>query len=341
VLTSPNMSLYCLDQESQCAIFVELPADVNLTTVPFVFQTQYEQAQRLTAVPYPTYLQLAHTLPAIRHLIVIYMLPRSGSTLVSQLLNAVDGVVSLSEPDAPMHLVDLRQAHSGGEASLRELLDATMRLLFKPGAWGVPATCAFKSRLEGLQLLDLVQANYPQAKNLYLYRDACSVVASFHRIFKRLQVPEYKPIEDYLNEARQQFHRDMTYQLAYLDPGAAGVSTIQQLTLGWLTLMEQYLAQHALGIPILAVRYDDLNTRREQVVTAILDYCGLRTAQMPGLLDVFAQDTQAGSPLARENPSVGNQLRLSDEEVAQLTQILERHPVIKTSDFVLPGTLQV
>ncbi len=205
VLTSPTISLYCLDEESQCAIFVELPADVNLTTVPFVFQTQYEQAQRLIAVPYSTFLQLAHTLPALSHLIVVYMLPRSGSTLVSHLLNAVDGVVSLSEPDAPMHLIDIRQTHSRGEASLRELLDATMRFLFKPGVWRTPETCAFKTRLEGLLMLDLVQATF----------------------------------------------------------------------------------------------------------------------------------------LARENPSEGNQMRLSDEEVAQITRILERHPVIKTSDFVLPGTLQV
>jgi hypothetical protein len=77
------------------------------------------------------------------------------------------------------------------------------------------------------------------------------------------------------------------------------------------------------------------------VVSAILEYCGLPTAQMPELLDVFARDAQAGTALARDNPHEGNQLRLSEAEEDEMRRILQRHPMIKTFDVVVPGTLRV
>src|SRR5205085_9625006 len=71
VLKQPNLSLYCLDDAQKEAIFVELRPDVDLATAPFVYQTQYEQAERIIAVPYETFRQLASALPEVQHLIVI------------------------------------------------------------------------------------------------------------------------------------------------------------------------------------------------------------------------------------------------------------------------------
>src|SRR6201986_4162310 len=62
VLQNPSISLYCLDDASQQAIFVELPPDVDLSLAPFVYQTQHEQAQRLITVPYGDFHALAQTL---------------------------------------------------------------------------------------------------------------------------------------------------------------------------------------------------------------------------------------------------------------------------------------
>jgi hypothetical protein len=133
----------------------------------------------------------------------------------------------------------------------------------------------------------------------------------------------------------------LTYQTVYLDPGTTALSIPQQLTLWWLAGLEWYLAQQARGLPVLAVRYADLTAQREQVVRSILEYCGLPTAQMTELLAVFARDAQAGTALARDNPHEGNQLRLSAAEVEEMRRIVQRHPVVKTFDFVVPGTLRV
>jgi sulfotransferase family protein len=341
VRDSPNISLYCLDDADKRAIFVELPPSVDLAAAPFVYQTQAEQAQRLIALPYETFRQVAATLPAVGHFIMIYMTGRSGSTLLSHLFNELDNVLSLSEPDVGTQFVHLRSTDGSRDTELRELLDCTVRFLFKPTATKTPSIYALKLRNEALQVMDLFQATFPQAKNLFLYRDALGWVTSFYRIFKRFQAPESMPFDECVAFLSRYFKYDFTHLAAYLDTDTTEISLPQELTLWWLAVMEWYLAQYARGIPILAVRYADLNAHREQVVTEIFRYCGLPPAKVRSTLEVFTRDSQAGTGLARDNPQEGNKLRLSDEQRNQVTNILQRHGVVKDSDFVAPGTLRV
>ena len=56
---------------------------------------------------------------------------------------------------------------------------------------------------------------------------------------------------------------------------------------------------------------------------------------------VFGRDAQAGTQLARENPHEGNTRRLRAEQQMDVLRIVQRHPVVKGSDFVVPGTLRV
>jgi hypothetical protein len=102
-----------------------------------------------------------------------------------------------------------------------------------------------------------------------------------------------------------------------------------------------YLAQHGRGVPALAVHYDDLKAQPQRVAAAILAYCGLPPIPAADLGDVFGRDAQAGSPLARERPEQGNQMRLSAEERRQVEEIVRRHPTIKSCDVRVPGTLHV
>jgi hypothetical protein len=341
VLNQPNMSLYCLDDAQKRAIFVELPPALDLATAPFVYQTQYEQARRLIAVPYETFKQLARALPEVQHLIVIYISGRSGSTLLSHVFNAMDSVRSFAEPDAASQFAYLRGADGRRDAELRDLLDCTVRFLCKPAPFKTPSTYALKLRNEGLRVMDLYQATFPQAKNLFLYRDAVGFVASFYRLFKLVRVPEYMPIDEWRTLFSELINPDFTRMSAYLDSGTTEVALPQHLTLWWIAIMEWYLAQYARGIPVLAVRYADLNAAREQVLSAVFTHCGLPTAGVAETLGVFARDAQAGTLLGRVNPAEGNQLRLSDAQLRDMTTILQRHPVVNDSEFMAPGTLQV
>jgi hypothetical protein len=341
VCADPALSLYCLDRATQQAIFAELPPEVDLARVPFVFLTQFMQARRLLAVPFNTFRELARELPAAEQLIMIYMTGRSGSTLLSHLLNTLDNVRSLSEPDAVAYFVHLRCAEGLPETELRELLDSTVRFLFKPAPFKAPSVLAMKLRSEGTQLMELFQASFPRVTNIFSYRDAFGFVRSLYRILTRDRNPAPTPVDRFVARFRQLTTYDVTSLLDCLDPGTTALSVPQFLTVRWMATMEWYLAQQARGIPALAIRYDDLNSRREQVVSAMFQYCGLPTAAVPQALGAFAQDAQAGTPVARDVSDQGNQLQLSEEQYGEILRILKRHPVIQGPDFVVPGTLHV
>jgi hypothetical protein len=340
VRANPHISLYCLDDATKRAIFVELPPEADLAKAPFVYQTQYEQAQRLIALPYDSFIQMAHALPPVDKLIMIYMTGRCGSTLLSHVLNELDSVLSLSEPDVATQFVHLRRAYAGRDPELRELLDCTVRMLFKPTASKAPATYALKLRSEGTQAMDLFQATFPQAKNLFLYRDAVGWVTSFYRIFNRGGAPESMPLDEALKGFEALYTYDATHMAALLEQGTTTISLVQYLTLWWLATMEWYLAKHAQGYPTLAARYADLSTHREATLSALFAYCGLPTSKVNETLGVFARDSQAGTFLAREKPDQGNPLRLSEAQREEMSQILRRHPTIRESDFTAPATYQ-
>lgn len=105
--------------------------------------------------------------------------------------------------------------------------------------------------------------------------------------------------------------------------------------------MEQYQAKYEQGVPVLAVRYEDLNAHREKVIAAIFKYCDLPRPELQSALKAFDKDAQAGTTLAREKPKEGNSLRLSASQVDEIQVILQRHPVIKIPGFVAPGTLRI
>jgi hypothetical protein len=341
ILANPDISLYCFDDETGRAIFVELPPGINLAAVPFVYQTQYDQALRLIAVPYDTFRSLAQTLPPVQHLIMVYITGRSGSTLLSHVFNELDTVMSLSEPDVMTQFLHLRGGDHTRDPELRELLDCTVRILFKPNPFKTPATYALKGRNETVQVMDLYQTTFPHVNNLFLYRDAAGFAGSFYRLLKNVQVPDYMAVGDYLAMFSAQLQTDLTPTLAYLEPDAEQISTIQVLTLWWMMVMEFYLEQAARGIPVLPVNYTDLNADREPVISAIFAHCGLPVAEVPKALRAFDRDAQAGTPLQREIPTEGNRLRLTDAQQQDIANILRQHPVIQHSDFIVPGTLSV
>jgi hypothetical protein len=341
VLSSPNISLYCLDDATRRAIFVELPPDVNLASAPFVYQMQYDQAQRLIAMPYDTFRELAHTLPEVRQLILIFSVPRSGTTLMSHVLNQVESVVSLSEPDVASQFFQMRVLDGSRDAELSELLACTVRLLFKPGGSKTPTTCAIKFRSETTAAMDLYHMTFPQAKLIFLYRDAIGVMASFYRLFQTAGLPETFTVDEYNALFGALARYDFTQMAQDLLPGVTDLSHIQQLALNWLLSTQRYLEQSAHQFPVLAVRYADLNGRREQTLAAIFAYCGLPVDQVSQTLGAFAGDSQAGTMLAREKPTEGNAIRFTDAQISEIKGILSRHPVINVPDFMLPGTLRV
>ena len=172
ILDRPQITLYCLDDQSRQAVFVELPADVELSQRPFLFLTQYEHAQRLLTVSYETFHELAAAVgDGFRRLILMYSVGRAGGTLLSRSLNRLDSVLSLDEPDVYNNIVTIRPAGGRRDAELTRLLHSSTRLLFRPARAGMD-TLFIKFRSCSIEIGDLMHKAFPQARVMFLYRNA-------------------------------------------------------------------------------------------------------------------------------------------------------------------------
>ncbi|MDL1912419.1 hypothetical protein FBQ81_17280 [Chloroflexi bacterium CFX6] len=184
VLEKSNLSLYCLDHTSQRALFVETSPDVDLLQAPFYFIAQYEHAQKLIAVPYDTLRNLAKKVEVNpQHVILFYSTGRCGSTLISKVMNLNPSIVSFSEPDVFSQLVMTRTAGQSTDMEIASLLYDSIMIMSSNAQKQGYQYYAFKFRSYVLSVSDLLYQTIPQAKLLFMYRNALTWAYSFSRAF--------------------------------------------------------------------------------------------------------------------------------------------------------------
>jgi hypothetical protein len=288
ILDDPTLSLYCVDPERHELLFVRTPPEVDLLQAPFLYVTQYEAAIELVAVPVETALALADSVAFdASRLVVVYSVGRCGSTFVSAALGAVEGSASLSEPDVffGLHaLVD--RGVPGAEALVR----ASTILLCAPR----PASVwAVKLRSHEIELAPILRAAFPQAKSIFLYRDAESWARSAARAF-RLFEPE--------TVAGWGETKDIFPRVRTLADGArpleAFADPVELLAWLWATSMLRGLEVAQGGGFSFVARYTELAREPRPVLEALLRACGVEAD--PAALDaVVARDSQEGTQLSR------------------------------------------
>ena len=339
LIENTAVSLYCFDDKARQAVFVELPPQVDLTNEPFVYQSQYEYAQRIFTCPLPLFNQLAKQLPPVQRPIFIHITGRSGSTLLNHAFNASGVVKSLAEPDIVSQFASLRhQSDSVREEELEVLADSTLRFLFKDHHLPHIQAHAVKFRNQGTLVMDIFQSVFPQGKNLFLYRNVVDFVASFQRILRSVGLPENKPFLAWRDEFQAYLAGDLSHLSQYVGDEQVDVTIAEQVALWWTAVIEWYVAQHNQGVPAMAVSYADFVSAPEETLTAVFRYCELPTDKVAQGLAAYAKDSQAGTRMARENPLEVNSQRLTAGELTAVQKILAQHPFLSHSDFTIPSS---
>ncbi|MEK8015801.1 MAG: sulfotransferase [Candidatus Parabeggiatoa sp.] len=334
IIENPNISLYCLDVENQRALFVETHADADLFEAPFYYQAQYENAIGLFAVSYETLHQLANDICFdSKRLILIYSVGRCGSTLLSSALNQVENLISFSEPDILNQLVEIRHSY-GDNADVNELLQSCIKILCKSSkSDSLPLTWSIKVRRLDIEIADLMFKNFPDAKAIFLYRDAETWVKSAFRAFLT---------PDDLNStglAKLQTDLEPLVPLIakYSAEESKSLSAVEILTLTWLSVMERYFILYQQNFAMFTVRYRELITNSQQVLKEIFEYCGIPTTDFTEVLKVLKKDSQEGTVFSRENV-IKKSVKLPENYLSEMWQILQAHPTIQSPHFIAPNT---
>lgn len=336
IFENPNISLYCLDPQNEQAIFVETPEDINIVNAPFFFKAQYKYAKQLIAVPYEQLHQLAEKIKdSLKQLVLIYYVGRCGSTLLSKVFNQLDEVVSLSEPGIfGNQIISLREPNGSYDDRIAEILRSCTLILCKSTTAIKPSHHILKQTAFSIQLGDIMYELFPNAKVIFLYRNAEDVVRSYIRWMKNSSssLPNREPKIEY-------YSRFLPLLKTYAD-SIDLKNSIDGYSILWLSIMQRYMELYRKGVPMCAVRYEDLIEDPQQVVKSIFQYCNLPISEVDKACRAFQNHSQSGLPFSKENNCKIQAEKSSILEIRQrVCQLLKKHPEINTSDFLVPGTL--
>ena len=321
---------YCLDDASQRVLFVQTPADVDLSQTAFTYSVQYMQAQRVMAVPYAVLTDLTSTLP-VPQLVFIHSTGRCGSTLLSQVLKQIDNVYSLSEPDIYTNISKLR-IDSRRDKEFIALLKACTLLLYPRTSEHVPKLLSLKFRGMAVNIMDLLHEAFPDAHTLFMYRQGLQWARSMYRFCRLVGFPA-QPSHAELQQIWQAFFTaDTSYLYRLIDPNAPQVMLSEMLAPFWTYHLEYYLQNYDSGMPLLAVRYEEFGGERESILSQIFDFCGIPQSAVAQALHGFDSDSQEGTMIGQDAERVA----MSQDEVQSFVATLAKHPRLNHPDLLLP-----
>ncbi|MER7267012.1 hypothetical protein ABT344_01675 [Micromonospora carbonacea] len=344
LLGDPDVSLHCLDDEHRLAYFVQTPPGVDLAGGPFLYLDQYRAARRLVTVPYETLHRLADGLPDPARLILVYSVGRCGSTLLSRALGEVAGVRSYSEPDVFTEITLLRHEDPGRDAEYARLIRSCVRVLGNTGRdarsdtgglGGGTGTLAVKFRAGGIQLGDLFHEVFPDARGVFLHRDARPWLESMHQGFTP-HLPD--------PGAQLAFLKHVLAQAPLIMPFVARherqPTPTEAYVLTWLSVLDRYRALRRAGVPLLPVAYETLDADPKSTLAAVLDHCGLPADGVDAAYAAFSADSQEGTVLSRASRRSNPAAALGAEDYAQARAVLAEHPVVDADDPLVRGLIE-
>lgn len=330
-------SLYSFDFETQTALFVELPLELDLSQSAFTYMDQCKYAIRLLQVPMADLADLAAQIPEAKKVIFVFNIGRCGSTLACNVLNELPEVWCLSEPDAYSRLLledflaKSRVIYPRDQAV--QLIQQATRLLFRPPPGQDETVFAVKFRSQSLFQADLYYEAFPDASFVFLYRDALNWSDSVYQMVRKFGAPADTPREecgvlwDIFTAAsgREKL-------LKYVDIDTEVAPMEDALSPAWAFAMDTYSAHLNAGVPFMALRYNELNSDRQGSLRSLFAHCGLPPDRAVSFFVAFEKDSQQGTPIARDIVAE----RLSDAQKAKLTKILTKHPRFGDADMILP-----
>ena len=327
VIDEPGWSPYCLDDENRSVLFVHVPPHVDLAQAKFVYTTQFEQAQRALLVPYAVLERLAEQVKTPNKIIFIYSIGRCGSTLMSQIFSQIEGVYSLSEPDIYTN-ISLLPTWATRRDELLPVLKACTLLLTQRQ----PEIAVLKFRSHGIRLSDWFYAAFPQAYNLFMYRNAVSWAQSVHRFLQRLGLPNQLKWDEALQLWCDLTGEKIAYVESFVNVDQDLLYFSDLLAPAWTSYLDWYMTHYQSGVPFHSIRYEALNDQREATLHAVFDYCGLPTSHLSQAIRAFETDSQAGTAISRDVAAAD----LPPERVEHFLKLLSQHARFANPDIVLP-----
>jgi hypothetical protein len=364
---------YCVDDETRSIVFVETEPDFDpAETGPFYFQSQRDHAIRVYTVPFEEYHRVVAALDpemsSTKQLLMVYNTSRCGSTLLSKCLDQISNTRSISEPDIMTSLTHIAsEAHGTRDADIIALARSSAKLLCYLRRRRYPncETVCIKFRFQMVFISELIQKALPDAKAIFLYRNALDVIDSMCAAFISsglyLFIRKWSMDTFYIYSVStlpKNFPKlmpmmndiDRFPQSCYKPLGSVGPFVIT-----WISVMHYALNASRDGSIHACIRYEDMILGKTALVSKMLSAVGLLPSDGKGKEDfvhsdeVFKRDAHSGNDVTQSKRTVFNEdtgaleikgfAYLHSDDPESIRDVLARHEEIEHSDFIIPGTI--
>ena len=326
----PAWTLYCFDLATDRALFLRMPAGLDLSSAPFVYMAQVEQAQEAATVSTADVIAAGEHLARPERWVHLFSTGRCGSTLASRVFANLDGVWSASEPDAVSTLVTWRDGY-GGER-MRALLRAASYWSFRPLDHSRALTCVLKYRSEAVfHASDYLHA-LPESSALFLYRDLVGWSDSVFRFSQKQGVElspgpadDWRMVWDILSA-----QAPMSDGSGVFDATADRIGVEEVLAALWVMRIEAFQEAREFGAGMRAISYRELNEAREPAVAKLLQTLGPETdtpENRAKALAAFERDSHAGTAGSRSKAATP----LDDAGVGRLHDLARSNARVRSA----------
>lgn len=108
--------------------------------------------------------------------------------------------------------------------------------------------------------------------------------------------------------------------------GSEGVALAEICALLWLSTMHRFVELARQGLPMHAVRYEEMAAHPAETLGTIFRYVGIGEALMGAAQEAFERDSQEGSMLSREAVSQ-RAAEMTEDDWARVGALVRRFPL--------------
>jgi Sulfotransferase domain len=333
VVREAGWTLFSLDFKRSHAVFLDIGAHCDVSKAPFTYTEQFQTARRQALVAFDDFLMLAESIENPKNLVHLFNIGHCGSTLLHHVFNRVPGVWCNSEPMCFVKLAFERA--SLDQAMSHKLARACLRFMTLFPFAAAAEMIIIKHFSQTTMQMKLLHEAVPNTKSLFLYRDGKSWTNSFYHFVQKVGGAMIIP-QDKRNFAWgiMSGNSPRSEIDGIVDLDAEVVTFDRVAAVGWAHHIKHYRKAVRDGVPMIAVRYNELNKEREKTIGRIFAHVGIATAEISETLHAFDEDSQLGTRLARDK----SDLNFNDENYARVAEVFAHPRVAIDPDLILPDS---
>ncbi|XP_059176392.1 uncharacterized protein LOC131956054 [Physella acuta] len=334
----PNVSLYCMTRKE--AVFIEVKEGDNVYKSKhstFLYQNQYHHAVNVITLPLASFHKMASDVGNPR-IPVTWMActARSGSTLLSQMMYRIPGLLVLSEPDAITTLGFLYKNKQLQPGEYNQLLASCVRLLCKHD--DRYNSVFVKARPSTTCLLEDIVQVFPKFRYLFMYRNSMKSIVSNLSLLQQDPAPkalrfimDNSILSTFLPFVRSHFYYYNVFLNEKKVPGVVPkkLDSVGILTAGWAASVAQCADLRYRGYNVGSILYEDFMNNPRRSLSALLKRLDIRGEYLALAAEALKVDFNLG---ASHDVSMDLRRMMSPESRQEADNVLKAYGLPKLGE---------